>query len=131
MGTWTTRVRFPTAPGLGLLLAVLAGCSSGSLPPKASPDQARAALTRALDAWRKGESIDDLTRGDPAVYFNEPRCKSDVKLLAYQVDDAHEYYGQTVRIAVALTFQFPDGTTKERKASYLIDTSPAVVIVPG
>ena len=46
MGTWTTRVRFPTAPGLGLLLAVLAGCSGGSLPPKASPDQARAIIAK-------------------------------------------------------------------------------------
>ena len=126
-----TRIRFLTAMGLGLVLAALAGCDRGTMPPQANADQARAALTRALDAWQKGESIEDLARGDPAVYFNDPRCKSDVKLLAYKVDDGHEFYGQTARIAVVLTFKFPDGATKERKASYLIDTSPAVVIVPG
>lgn len=131
MATRTTRTRFLTAPWLGLLLAALAGCGSGSLPPQASPDQARAALTQALDTWQKGESINALARGNPAVYFNDPRRGSDVKLLAYKLDDAHEFYGQTVRISVALTFKFPDGTTKERKTPYLIDTSPVVVIVPG
>jgi hypothetical protein len=124
-------MRILTAMGPGLVLAALAGCDRGTMPPQANADQARAALTRALDAWQKGESIEDLARGDPAVYFNDPRCKSDVKLLAYKVDDGHEFYGQTARIAVMLTFKFPDGATKERKASYLIDTSPTVVIVPG
>jgi hypothetical protein len=127
----TTRTRFLLALGLGLHLAVLAGCHSGSLPPQASPERARTALTRALDAWQKGESLDALAQRDPAVYFNDPKCRSDVQLLTYKMGDAHEFYGQSVRIPVVLSFKLPNGTTKERKTTYLIDTSPAIVIVPG
>ena len=124
-------MRSSRLPILCVLLLAAAGCGGGSLPPQASPDQARSALTRALDAWKGGESIDALTKVQPAIFFNDPRCKSDVKLLAYKVLDAHEIYGQSVRIEVEVTFQQKDGSTKERKVSYLIDTSPAIVIVPG
>jgi hypothetical protein len=113
-----------------LLLPVL-GCGGGSLPPMASPDQARSALTTALDAWKSDASIEALTKGQPPIYFNEPRLKSDARLLNFQLRDSHEMYGQSVRIEVDMTFQQKDGTTKERKVSYLIDTSPAIVIVPG
>jgi hypothetical protein len=113
-----------------LLMPVL-GCGGGSLPPMASPDQARSALTTALEAWKSDASIEALTKRQPPIYFNEPRLKSDAKLLNFQLRDSHEMYGQSVRIEVDMTFQQKDGTTKERKVSYLIDTSPAIVIVPG
>jgi hypothetical protein len=120
-------MRFPL---FWVVMAAAIGCG-GSLPPRASPDDARSALVRALDTWQKAESIQALAQGQPAVYFNDPRCTPDVKLVTYKMLDAHEFYGQSVRIEVEMTFQLKDGTTKERKVSYVIDTSPAIVIVPG
>src|SRR5262245_24147522 len=121
-------LRLPTSC---VILLAATGCGGSALPPQASPDEARSALVRALDTWQKAESIKALAQGQPAVYFNDPRCTPDVKLIAYKILEAHESYGQSVRIEVEMTFQLKDGTTKERKVSYLIDTSPAIVIVPG
>jgi hypothetical protein len=125
-----TGSRFRFAAGCGLLLAVVAGCDRGSLPPQANPDEAREALRSALETWQKRESIDDLTRRTPRVYFNDPKCRSDVQLLDFKLDDGHTFHGQSVRVGAVLSLKFPDGTTKERKTAYLVDTTPAVVIVP-
>jgi len=124
-------MRTARVPFLCVLLLATTGCSNGTLPPQASPDEAKTALIRALDAWQKRESIQALAQGQPPIYFNDPRCNPDVQLQAYKLLDASEFYGQSVRIEVEMTFQFKDGSTKERKVSYLIDTSPAIVIVPG
>jgi hypothetical protein len=51
-------------------------------------------------------------------------------LLDYKLEDGHTFYGQTVRIPVVLSLKRGDGSTKEKKAAYLVDTVPAVVIVP-
>jgi hypothetical protein len=114
-----------------LLPAVAAGCGGPALPPPASPDRARAALTAALDAWQNGETVESLAGRDPPLYFNEPKCRPESPLAGYTLSDGHEVYGQSVRIAVVLTLKLPDGTTRERNVTYLIDTSPAIVIVPG
>lgn len=125
MSAMASRARL--AGGLALLLA--AGCGN-SLPPQADPDQARAALRAALDAWQKGESAESLARGVPPVYFNDPKCGAGVQLLGYKLDDGHGFHGQSVRLPVVLSLKQKDGTTKDRKTAYLVDTSPAVVIVP-
>jgi hypothetical protein len=112
----------------GLVLLAAIGCSRGSLPPKADPDQARIALRAALDAWQQGETSDSLAARQPPFYFNDPKCVSDVKLVRYTLDEGHEYHGQTVRLTAMLYLNLKDGP-KEKKAKYLIDTSPVVVIV--
>jgi hypothetical protein len=125
--TWV-RCRLPL---LCLLFAVApAGCNS-DLPPQASPDQARAALVTALDAWQKGETVESLAARESPIYFNDSKWQPDVRLVSYTVSEGHEMYGQSVRLTGTLTLKQPDGSTKERKFNYLIDTSPAIVIVPG
>jgi hypothetical protein len=101
------------------------------LPPPASPDQARTALAAALDAWQRGEPVDTLTGGDPPIHVNDPAVRTGAQLLGYTLAEGHETYGQSVRLTASLSLRLADGTTRVRKASYLIDTSPAVVIVPG
>lgn len=112
------------------LVAVLAvGCGGGSLPPQANPDEARKTLAAALDAWKAGETAEALAARQPPVYFND--LKAEHRLLAYTIADGHEVYGRSVRLSVTLSLKLPDGSTKERKVTYLIDTAPALVIVQG
>lgn len=116
--------------GLILLLPACAGCGGASLPPLADADQARAMLRIALDTWQKGESVEALGQRSPPVYFNDPRPQAGVQLVAYKMDDTHGFHGQSVRQPVVLSLKAKDGTTRDRKTAYLIDTSPAIVIVP-
>ena len=106
-----------------------AGCGGGSLPPPADPAAARQTLTAALDAWKAGETTEALAARHPPIYFND--LKPELRLLAYTIADGHEMYGQSVRLSVTLSVKLPDGSTKERKVTYLIDTAPALVIVQG
>ena len=46
---------------------------------------------------RRGSPIDALARRTPRVYFNDPKCRSDVQLLDYKLDDGHTFHGQSVR----------------------------------
>jgi len=117
------------AVALAAAAALAAGCGRNSLPPAADPDQARAALRAALDAWQAGRPADAPAGDGPAVYLNDPRCRAGAKLLGYTVEDGHAVHGQSVRIATVLSLKLPDGTTRDRKTNYLIDTAPAVVIV--
>ena len=115
-----------------LLLFPFAAIGCGNdLPPQASPDQARAALVAALDAWKDGKPVESLAAHDTPIYFNDSKWTPEARLLSYSISEGHEMYGQTVRLAGTLSIKQPDGGTKERKFNYLIDTSPAIVIVPG
>jgi hypothetical protein len=116
--------------GMALLMAATLGCAGNPLPPQASPDQAREALRTALDAWQKGESIEALAQREPPVYFNDPKCRSSLRLQGYKLVDGHNFHGQSVRLAAVLSLKQEDGQTQDREVGYLVDTSPAIVIVP-
>lgn len=117
--------------GFLILSTCLIGCGGGALPPQANPDDAKAALITALEAWKKGETTESLAGRAKPIYFNDIKDRPGVKLLGFSIIDGHEFYGQSVRLSVVLTFEFPDGETQEKKINYLIDTKPATVIVPG
>lgn len=84
----------------------------------------------ALNAWRKGESIEALAKGSPVIYFNDPKVQKGLQLSDYTVDEGHEFFGQSVRLSAILSFVGKEGGTKERTVAYLVDTSPVIVIVP-
>ena len=62
-----------------LALAIPAGC--GGLKPT-DPDQARETLSLALNAWRDGRSMDDVTSGSPPITVADPSWKA-----GYQADE--------------------------------------------
>src|SRR5262245_44502976 len=111
------------------LLAALLGCSGGSLPDRADPEQAKQALQTALETWKKGESVETLTQRRPAILFNDPKAASGMRLASFEIEGAHDFFGQSVRFSVKATVELKDAR-KERKFTYLIDTTPVVVIVP-
>jgi hypothetical protein len=114
---------------IGMTIFLLPGCGN-SLPPQADANQARVVLQEALESWQKGETIDSLAQRTPPIYFNDPKCIPGIKLVSFQIEDGHENHGQSVRISASLSLTLKDGTKKEKKYRYLIDTSPTVVIVP-
>lgn len=125
---WRCSSRVAWVPLLVLAVGGL-GCG-GSLPERATPEKARQGLEIALEAWKKQESIEALAKGSPVVYFNDPKVQKGLQLSDYAIQDGHDFFGQSVRLSATLTFAGKDGETKERNVSYLVDTSPVIVIVP-
>jgi hypothetical protein len=111
-----------------LALLVPAGCQK-RLPPQADADEARAALTAALDAWKDGGSPEALRGRTPPVDFRDAHWDGGSRLTRYVVK-AEERSGVSVRFTVELQLQHKDGTSRRRVVNYNADAGKAVVIRP-
>lgn len=112
----------------GLVLG-LSGCGR-SLPAAADPETARQALRIALDTWQQGGSWETLRQRSPAIYFTDLDWRAGCRLRSYQLHDS-EPHGVQLRCPVVLKLVDPQGKEKEKTTTYLIDTAPAIVIVPA
>jgi hypothetical protein len=115
--------------GLLCLLAT-AGCGN-SLPPKADPEQARAALQTALDSWQKGEDREALTGRSPPIHFTDLDRRAGKALARFQLEGQAAFHGQSAVLTAVLSLKNQDGSTREKKTAYQIDIGSAVVIVPA
>ena len=108
-------------------LALLAGCGR-TIDDPVNPDQAQAALQNALEAWQQGEPYGALPQRKPPVYFNEPEWRAGKKLVSFDIGKV-ELMGRQGRASVKLVLRDAANKDTERTISYLIDTTPQVVIV--
>jgi hypothetical protein len=109
-------------------ILLIAGCSS-SMAEKVDPEQARSALNTALDAWKGGKSNSDLAALEPSLLMNESDWSAGNRLLDYKMEENGRLHGRQVRWVVQIKLQDKSGKVRERKATYIIDTIPRIVIV--
>jgi hypothetical protein len=109
-----------------LLLAMLAGCGGSGATP-ADADTARSALQTALEAW-KNDSLERLARAAQPIIFNDHDVRAGRMLLDYKIH-SDDRFGNAVRCPVVLSLRDKQGRTFEKRISYLVDTSPKIVIV--
>ncbi|WP_171473110.1 hypothetical protein [Frigoriglobus tundricola] len=93
------------------------------------PDQAKRVLQTALDAWKGGLTSADLEAQQPSIIMNEADWTNGNRLLDYKMNDAGKLDGRQVRWVVQIKLQDKNGKVTDRKATYIIDTVPRVVIV--
>ena len=114
-----------------LLLAVsvsgLSGCGA-KLPEAADPERARETLRTGLESWKNGETIDSLPKRSPPIYFKDSDWKAGWQLKSFRTTLDDEPYGQQRRIYVHLSLQ-KSGKATAKEVQYLVDTTPALVIV--
>lgn len=120
-----------TAWALAVLLLCTSGCGGQKSPPSADFDQARAALTAALDAWKADQPSDSLQSLSPPLFVNDTDWQAGNRLQAYEILGGMDYHGVQARCAVKLTLIDKAGASSDKKVNYLIDTAPALVIVRG
>ncbi len=114
---------------LPFAVLLVAGCGDPSLQAPAEPTQAREALRTVLDAWQRGDALDSLRSGSPAVRVNEPDWAAGCRLTRYQIVSNGDRAGIDIRFPVVLTLQQPNGKTLRKNAAYMVGTSPALTIV--
>src|SRR5262249_2628056 len=121
------RMSTVTRPVVLLALAALwPGC--GGLEPT-DPDLARQTLSTALDAWREGESSDDLTGVSPPITVAEPGWIAGYQLSDYQLADAAKEAGFDLKIPVELSLQDPKGKSVKEKVSYTVSVQPSRTVI--
>jgi hypothetical protein len=116
------RRNFFVALSLGFLL----GC--GQNTKLSDIEQAGPALRTALGAWKDGKSQDDLANQD-AIVMNEDDWREGKRLLDFTMEDKGSLSGRQVVWKAQIKLQDKSGTTEDRKATYVIDTTPRLVIV--
>ena len=107
---------------------LLLGCG-GRLPEAADAERAREVLRTGLDSWKNGETIDSLPKRSPPIYFKDSDWKKGWQLKSYRTTLDDEPHGQQRRMYVHLTLQNPQGKSAAKEVQYLVDTSPAQVVV--
>lgn len=115
-----------------LLLACCAGFLTGcgqKFAENVDPDQAGQALRTALDAWKDGKSNSDLQGQTPPIVMNESDWTAGGRLLDYKMNDSGVLDGRQIRWVVQIKVQDKTGKVSDKKATYVIDTIPRVVIV--
>jgi hypothetical protein len=117
--------------GLGVLaVLVLSGCSGASRAAAAvDPPLAREALKTALDHWKNGEDPKSLESSAIPMTAQDFEWASGAKLIDYQILDDGKVEDVNLRVQVKITLG-PQGKSKavEKKASYVIGTSPSVTV---
>jgi hypothetical protein len=112
-----------------LVVAGLSGCASQPPPPAPSdPATARQTLTKVLDSWKAGDTLDAFKAANPTITpVNRPWQQGN-KLLDYAIDEKTEMSGYDVQFTVHETLS-EGGKKAGAKVTYNVSTTPKLVVV--
>lgn len=112
-----------------LLLFALSmlGCGPRSMPVS-DVDKATVLMTKTLDAWKAGETLDEQRKQSPPVYVADELWLNGAQLKEYSLNGPGEVFGTNVRFKVKLKLIDSKGAGKERELKYLVSTTPANTI---
>ena len=83
----------------------------------------------ALDAWRDGRTIDDVTNGSPPITVADPSWKAGFKLSRYQVAETARAAGFDLKIPVELWLEDPKGKAVQEKVKYTVSVQPSRTVI--
>ena len=114
-----------------LMFVVLVGCGPGDVRPPApsDPDQAKQALTQALDAWRTGETPESLRKSQPAVIVSDEDWLRGEKLVSYAIQGDGKKHGNSIRFIATLELRAANGSVQRKHALYHVGTEPVLTVV--
>ena len=131
MTTMATRPRRLVACLVLLTALPLAGCLGSSQARPVNATRAREALKTALDHWKKGEDPKTLESSEIPMVAQDFEWAGGAKLIDYQIVNDGKEEDVNLRIQVKLTLKNV-GKDKEKpvqkKASYVVGTSPSVTV---
>jgi hypothetical protein len=126
------------AAGLGMLaMLFVSGCLGSGQASAVDVPQARDALKAAMEQWKSGGDLKSVELSGTKVVASDPEWAAGAKLIDYQILDDGKSEGVNLRVAVKLTLSNLDkdndkgkgkGKPVEKKASYVVGTSPSVTV---
>jgi hypothetical protein len=113
---------------VGMLALLLHSGCSGSGPSAVDSSRAREALTTALDHWKSGGDSKSLESSGTPMVAQDHEWNAGAKLLDYEILD-EKTDGPNLRVKVKIKLS-PQGasTPVEKKASYVVGTSPSLTV---
>jgi hypothetical protein len=119
-----------TLANIAIVIAFLSAAGCGrDRPIPADADVARTTLRTTLDAWKKGDAADSLTKQTPPIYVAEREWKNGARLADYEVDPKDQLFGSDLRCNVWLTMKDGNGRERKKKATYSVGTNNKLTVV--
>ena len=113
---------------LAFAMLLPAGCSS-SLPPETDASKGRELLKVSLDAWKRGDAMDQLAKGSPSIITRDPDWKAGLKLANYEIENETDRAGVDLLLTVKLSVVRADGKPVDKKVKFTVGMGSANVVM--
>jgi hypothetical protein len=108
---------------------VLTGCGSSAYQSApVNPAVARNTLTRAMESWKEGETVDSLQEESPGVVIQDFDWMNGMKLVDYRVIDEGKEVDANLVAQVKLTLADTNGSQIEKTVTYVVGTAPRLTV---
>ena len=108
-------------------LAFLTGCSDRVGGP-VNVNVAQKVLALAMENWKEGKSPKDLLAKSPSVFVQEAEWNDVTQLLGYEIINEDQSAGPNLIATVKLKLKGTEGKVIEKTATYIVGTSPSLVV---
>jgi hypothetical protein len=81
-----------------------------------------------MESWKDGKQPEDLADETPPITVQEMEWSNGAKLIEYQLVEGDRPAGQNLFAKVKLKLELPDGKVSEKVATYVVGTSPKIVV---
>lgn len=131
--SWRSVRAVIVAMSLSLVFGIVGCGPRGAVDLTLDKELARASLTRFLDAWRDGQTTDQLAKASPAIIGRDPAWADGQKLLTHELlsetDDGANLHAR-VKLTLGGKSEAAGGKTTRTSVDvvYVIGTSPVVTV---
>jgi hypothetical protein len=123
---WTVRALRPCWIAGALVISV--GCGMGGDAHPADLNQAQEALHTMLDAWKAGETQEDLGKRTPPIHVKDVDWNGGFVLVGYKADADGKLVGYDMNCPVILELKSPKGKSVKKNVVYTITTRPELLV---
>jgi hypothetical protein len=107
----------------------ICGCDKTSAPAPADEGAAKETLTKALDAWQRGEKPEALKSASPSIVVSDNRWESGNRLTKYELDGDGKPSGAQQAFKVKLWLTDAKGKEVKDIAEYQVGTKPILTVI--
>ncbi len=85
-------------------------------------------LTRVMESWKEGETVDDLRKESPPVVVQDFDWTGGLKLLDYEFVGEGKPVDANLIAQVKLKLEDKQGAQSEKTVTYVVGTAPALTV---
>jgi len=81
-----------------------------------------------MESWKDGKLPKDLLVGSPSVFVQEAEWNDETQLLGFEIINDEQSAGPNLIATVKLKLSDSEGKVVEKTATYIVGTSPSLVV---
>ncbi|MBA3313267.1 MAG: hypothetical protein M3552_04685 [Planctomycetota bacterium] len=122
------RFSSPAALATALVLACLGGCQNGLVAAPVDVSVAQQTLTRVLDGWKAGATVESFQTETPPVVVQDRDWQTGLALIDYESRSPGKAFDANLHCDVTLTLRDADGKEVKKDVIYIVGTDPVLTV---